>query len=174
MFFAAQGLANSHKELRRLFLLVQESLLLSQDDQALTLFRAFSDYLSAHLRFEDEHLFPLVDQALLRWQLVVYQKEHQKIMQLLQQIDALLSSYVTLQGREKRLALLELLEQQSRFVHVLEHHEQREESDVFLQVDTQLAPAELQALDQLWRQQEEQVLAPFKDSLLAADLALSQ
>lgn len=174
MFIATQSLANSHKELRRLFLLMQESLLLNQDQQALELFQAFSAYLIAHISFEDQYLFPLLDPEQARWKPIVYQKEHEKIIQLLQQAQALLNSYIHLQGREKRLALLELLEQQSRFVHVLEHHEQREESDLFLLIDQLVEPAKRQTLEQLWQSQEQSTLAPFAQAIVAADKALAQ
>lgn len=41
-----------------------------------------------------------------------------------------LAAYIQLNGRKKRLALLELLDAQQRFLHVMEHHEQREEKDL--------------------------------------------
>lgn len=149
----------SHRKLRQLFLMQQECLLLAEDEKAWQLMTVFADYLKAHLLFEEQHLFSLFSDStkqVLRWQPLVYQKEHEKLLQLLAKNIAMLQSYSKLVGREKRLALLELLAKQNQFEHVLEHHEQREESDLFP------ALTELQTTEQLnqhWLAIEQDCLA---------------
>lgn len=169
MTILIEQLERSHKKLRQLLLMSQECLLLSKDDKAELLIMAFSAYLQAHLEFEDCHMFPLFvsERAkTLRWQPLVYQKEHEKIVQLLELNLALFNSYLGFEGREKRLALLELLAKQNQFEHVLEHHEQREESDMFLQLK-HLSEKELEGLAEHWQAIEKGCLKPYQQSIQA-------
>lgn len=166
----------SHRKLRQLLLMSQECLLLSEDDKALLLITAFSTYLKTHLAFEDDDLLPLMvgqTAKALRWQPLVYQKEHEKIVQLLHINFRLLQSYLRLQGREKRLALLELLAKQNQFEHVLEHHEQREESDLFLLLKQQ-PKALLSQLLERWQGIEQACLQPYQESIKAIMHELEQ
>ncbi|NRB42425.1 MAG: hypothetical protein HRU20_28810 [Pseudomonadales bacterium] len=127
------ALEESHKDLMQWFLMHQECLLLGDDSQAQTAFLAFSDFLQTHLQFENSYVLKTAED--LRWPLKVYQKEHDKLLLMLNKIARLLNAYYPLQGRKKRLALLEVLGYQGSFLHVMEHHEEREEQDLFLQLD---------------------------------------
>lgn len=154
----AQQLTDSHRDLQRWFLFYQECLLLGQDSFAQQCFSAFSHYLSAHIQFEDSALFPFVQQHAIatQWPMLVYTKEHEKILALLEKNSVLLDDYTRMHGREKRLALLELLNTQRSFIHMMEHHEQREEQDMFI-VLTALDTADLskqwQAIELALKQQ---------------------
>ena len=130
----AQILADSHRDLRRWFLYHQECLLLRQDHFAEQTFAAFSNYLTAHIHFENSALYTsIADEALpLQWPLRVYEKEHEKILAMLEKNQQMVNEYMAMRGREKRFALLELLDTQGSFLHVLEHHEEREEKDLFV------------------------------------------
>lgn len=154
----AQLLTKSHRDLRRWFLFHQECLLLGQDHLAEQCFVAFADYLKAHLQFEDNNLFPLLEKQGLnsRWPLLVYSKEHEKIIALLNKNRDLLADYTKMQGREKRLALLTLLDNQRSFNNVMEHHEEREEMDLFLLLngfDTAALSLQWQQIEQALEQQ---------------------
>lgn len=127
-------LQESHKDLTQWFLLHQECLLLNNDEFANKAFAAFSEYLQHHIEFENNIILtamqPFEDR--LRWKLHLYKKEHDKIEQLLGKLDSKLTQYYQMQDRRKRLALLAILESEQLLKHVMEHHEQREEDDLFI------------------------------------------
>lgn len=171
----ADLLEQSHKKLRQLFVMQQECLLLAEDHWAVLLMSAFADYLRAHLLFENEKVFTLFvgrEAGALRWQVLVYQKEHEKLLQLVNKNQQFLLSYVQLKGREKRLALLELLAMQNQLEHVLEHHEQREESDMF-QVLSAQNTEHLEHLAEQWQAKEQQCLSPYQTDIKVIAQALA-
>lgn len=161
-----QVLTDNHSDIRQWHLLHQECLLLGLDQQAQQSFSAFIAVLRLHIQFENEHLLyqpEAVDSDSLRFALVVYQKEHDKILQLLQQLETDVAQYLQAKGRVKRMLLLDLLEKHFRLAGVLEHHEQREEEDLFLQINHL-------PLQKLWQQTYaplEAKLLPFKQQLKA-------
>lgn len=128
------SLEESHKDLYQWFLLHQECLLLHNDADAQLAFLAFTEYLHAHLEFENQHLLNSVvmTKMPLRWAIPVYEKEHEKLQKMLAKLAMYLQHYYALTGRDKRLALLVLLDEEQTLRHVMEHHEQREEQDLFL------------------------------------------
>lgn len=134
------ALEDNHKDLYQWFLLHQECLLIADDEKAKQAFSAFSDVLKQHIQFENEYLLSDVastDFSQLRWQPNVYLKEHDKVLDLLAKAQLMLNQYFEAKGRMKRLLLLELLEREGRMRHVIEHHEQREEQDLFLHIADQ-------------------------------------
>lgn len=133
-------LQESHKDLTQWFLLHQECLLLRDDESSKKAFNVFSDYLNRHIQFENEVVLVSMQSVedSLRWKVHLYKKEHDKIEKLLVKLEEKLSQYYQLQGRRKRLALLEVLDDEQSFKHVMEHHEQREEDDLFLHLDSVL------------------------------------
>jgi hypothetical protein len=139
------SLEESHKDLYQWFLLHQECLLLHNDDDARLAFLAFTEYLQAHLEFENEYLLnvQVMTGIPLRWPLDVYQKEHAKLDKILAKLAGYLQHYYGLAGREKRLALLAVLDEEQTFRHVMEHHELREEQDLFSHLPDSLALHEL-------------------------------
>lgn len=122
-----------HKSLYQWFLLHQEGLLTHHIVMAQKAWRVFEGGLRLHLELENEYLFSSTSNVLqtgeLRWSKHVYLKEHDKVLKLLDQLSEMLLEFYDFEGRKKRLALLEVLEKQMTFRHVLEHHEEREEMD---------------------------------------------
>lgn len=122
-----------HLDLQQWFLLHQEALLCRHADFTSQSWAIFAEGLQLHLECENRYLFisdtTLLDQTQLRWNISVYQKEHAKIIKMLAAITAMLDDYAAFTGRRQRLSLLEILEKQSSFSQVLEHHEEREEQD---------------------------------------------
>jgi hypothetical protein len=126
------SLEESHKDLHQWFLLHQECLLLQNDDYARDAIGVFSTYLYRHIEFENTFVLPAIGFSdLLHWSVTVYEKEHEKLIRMLDGIQQMLARYYLFSGREKRLALLELLEKEQSFLRVMEHHEQREGQDLF-------------------------------------------
>lgn len=161
-----QALTEHHGDIRQWHLLHQECLLLGLDAQSLQSFTAFSDILTLHINFENEHLLyqaAAVNGDTLRFGLLVYQKEHDKILQLLDKLHTDVQDYLNATGRVKRLLLLDLLEKHFRLAGVLDHHEQREESDLFLHINHL-------PLQQQWLE----TYAPLENKLLAFKQQLKQ
>lgn len=129
-------LEESHKDLYQWFLMHQECLLLQHDEHASACWQAFIACLRHHLEFENQYLLVdgVVDTSTLRWGLIIYQKEHDKVLQKLNELTELFEYYLKQQGRVKRITVLELMEKQVTFRHLLEHHETREEEDLFKQL----------------------------------------
>lgn len=143
-------LHESHRDLRQWLLFHQECLLLGDADKALLAWQAFSRILGMHIDFENRYLLqPEVEgRQALRWPVNVYRKEHDKLLAMQVDINTRLSQYAGFDGRYRRLALLELLDVELRFVHVLEHHEQREEDDLLTSL---AAMPEAENLSRQWR-----------------------
>lgn len=144
-------LQESHKDLNQWFLLHQECLLLGDDTAAQAAFSQFARHLQQHIGFENQVVLAAMqtEATALRWRPDLYLKEHDKIEKMLARLERLLSSYYRLAGRRKRLALLELVEIEQTLKGVMEHHEQREETDLFLHMERVVsgaAVAEWQAL----------------------------
>jgi len=130
-------LEESHKDLFQWFLFLQESLLLANDKHAKKAFEVFSVFFQAHLAFENQYLLnsTSIEHEHLQWKPLVYQKEHEKLLRMLESLKDELLAYFQLSGRHKRLALLDVLANQQVFRRVMEHHELREEQDLFLHLE---------------------------------------
>jgi hypothetical protein len=124
-------LEESHKDLHLWFLLHQECLVANYESDALQALKNFQRILLFHLDFEEQRLLKHNNDA-TRWPVSVYQKEHDKIKRQLDKLIVKTQSYLDFSGRKKRHALISLIEDQLRFYHLLEHHEEREEQDLFL------------------------------------------
>lgn len=126
-------LEESHKDQYQWFLFHQESLLLGNDDFAQQSFSIFSLLLNTHIQFENEMMLSASNIQVndLQWELTVYQKEHEKILKMLANLQSDLARFFLLKGREKRLALLDVFAKQQVFRNVMDHHEIREERDLF-------------------------------------------
>ena len=167
-------LQESHKDLHQWFLMHQECLLLNYDEQAGIALEIFAETLHAHIHFENSYLLSSTQQLELRWLPTVYLKEHEKLLQMLGQLIERLKSYTQLQGRKKRLALLEVLDSEQTLLHVMEHHEEREEQDLFVQmlnIETEgvlpewlTIEAELQGKHQVFKEQLKQLLNDDNDN----------
>ncbi|MCY4045302.1 MAG: hypothetical protein OXE99_09500 [Cellvibrionales bacterium] len=124
-------LEESHKDLHQWFLLYQECLVAGLDQSAIRTLEVFEQILVFHLTFEDQWL--LKDAlSTTRWPITVYRKEHEKLEAALSKLKRKTADYLTFSGRKKRHALISLIEDQLRFYHLMEHHEEREEQDLFL------------------------------------------
>jgi hypothetical protein len=157
-------LEESHKDLYQWFLLHQECLLLAHNDYAEQCWAAFKQGLLAHIEFENNYLLNdngLLADIPLRWQLDLYRKEHNKVLQKLGEIDALFAQYLREQGRAQRIYALELFEKQVSFRHLLEHHETREEQDLLqhLPVLDNLQMDDYVAFEQQWQSFKQEVKA---------------
>ena len=146
-------LEEGHKDLHQWFTFHLECLLVQQDELADQAWQTFTGYLQKHLNFESTEFLQnawLADLE-LQWPVIVYQKEHEKLEQLLKKQGIRLESYYQLAGRKKRLALLEVVDKALTLQHVMEHHEQREEQDLLIQLEG-LDKEKKETIQQQWLQ----------------------
>jgi hypothetical protein len=129
-----------HFHLDELFLL-QEALLQAKLDNALIILKIFKTCHDLHMRFEDDKLIPkyasLPEQG--KWDATLYQQEHQKVLELYKKIEQGLSWLVQqdLNLSQLRRNIIKLLDRQKSFKGLCEHHQEREESSLFVELDRQ-------------------------------------
>lgn len=136
-----------HLELDELLWLHQEALLEQDLPLARELFSLFREVLMGHLQQENAALLPRFEALGLKgqWPLLVYQKEHEKIVQLLDKTSAWLERLPTGPHNARR-NILAVLEYQRTLKNVIEHHEEREEKGLLPELDAALPEAERIAL----------------------------
>jgi len=129
--------ARFHRQLGQLFQMHQEALLIDDLTLALNVFDLFAESLHKHLDVEGNILLPL-HRALVtsaRWPLLIYEKEHDKLLRMAERVRRELLDLSALHGRARRLAVLTALDYQGSFKAVMEHHEQREEQAMLPELD---------------------------------------
>lgn len=139
-----------HLDLRELFMQHQETLLLARLDEALTGLVRFESCLSAHMALEEKYLFPAFTgiERKSRWAVGLYEKEHEKVKQLYETLadDLNWLSEQTLNDSAQRRNVIALLDKEKTFKGLLEHHEDREEKAMLVELDAQLPEKFLEEL----------------------------
>jgi len=174
-----QKIETQHKDLFQCFLFFQEALMLNDRAVIAESWQAFHQGLLLHIKFEDECLFSqqYFSDEQWQWRCLVYQKEHQKIIKLLEGLDHKINHFLQLDkeralaqfpqsswSRVQRLMILALIEQSIQLRHVLEHHEEREEKDALIFIQEELnAQQKTEAFDLQLQQAFNQTLRLDKD-----------
>lgn len=139
-----------HLELRELFARHQEALLQAQFEEARTWLVNFHACQKVHMQIEEKYLFPefaKIKRA-SRWDVSLYEKEHDKINQLYNNvlIDLDWLSEQKLSDSQLRRNIIALLEKEKTLKGLNEHHEEREEDALLKELDEQLEPRQLKEL----------------------------
>jgi hypothetical protein len=130
-----------HNQLDDLFLLHQEAVILGKFDEALQLLKCFKELHHLHMRFEDEQLIPELDgiDDLGRWPASLYSAEHAKVQSLMERtvtrLQSLGESPVSRQATRRQI--IDLLDDEKSFKGLCEHHQEREESGLLPELDSQ-------------------------------------
>ena len=131
-----------HLDLRELFLRHQEFLLQGQFDDALRSLNRYNVCHQAHARLEERYLFPefVKIERKSRWDVSLYEKEHEKIESLFENIsnDLQWLSEQQLNESQLRRNIIALLDMEKTFKGLTEHHEEREEDGMLKDLDEQL------------------------------------
>ena len=139
-----------HLELRELFMQHQEALLQARFHEAFACLEHFDARLAVHMSLEEKYLFPEFAriERKTRWDVELYETEHEKVKQLYQVISNDLEwlSEQSLNESETRRNIIALLDKEKTFKGLLEHHEDREESAMLKELDEQLPENVLQGL----------------------------
>ena len=130
-----------HAQLDELFLQHQEALLQQNLDEALFLLEIYWSCHCMHSDFEDTELFPKYRDLLNpgRWDATLYIKEHQKINDLYATLNASIIALMgsELQGSALRRGIIQLFDREKSFKGLCEHHQEREEQSLLVELEGQ-------------------------------------
>jgi len=131
-----------HLDLRELFSRHQEFLLQGQFDDALISLNHYDVCHRAHAQLEERYLFPefVKIERQSRWDVSLYEKEHEKITILFENISSDLQwlSEQHFNDSQLRRNIIALLDKEKTFKGLTEHHEEREEDAMLKELDEQL------------------------------------
>lgn len=145
-------LLGAHVELDDVFLLHQEALLLLDLSAARELLAIYRRLLDVHMNQEERVVLDLFDRAgpIKKWPRVLYTGQHEKMLWHLERIGVALSGMVA-QEKTSRRTVLELLDAEATYKHLVEHHDGAEREGLFPITDQVVAEDERAAvLAQLW------------------------
>src|SRR5688500_13302888 len=117
-------LLTAHETLETVFWHHQELLVLGAPLHALEVLKTYRHLLSLHLEQEERLLFPIFQRepAHPRWPLVLYAGQHQKLLKLLERCLTSLQRAAGQPGANRRF-IIQLLELETTYKHLLEHHD---------------------------------------------------
>lgn len=166
-----------HGRLAEVFALHQELLLCAQFEAAELSFESFVSFLNLHMEHEERVLFIAHDTLAehgepLRWPAKIYRAEHDKLRAMInrqrQQIKQLLAMSEA-SASELRRQIITVIEYQRVFKNVLEHHEEREEMALLLELDRHLQPQVtkrfIAELFEYWQDSDQLMTAAINQSL---------
>ena len=144
-------LKRTHRELAGLFRRHQKSLLAGELSQARIRWKIYEMGLRAHLKEEEDILFPLYRQRAVPaprgGSPDFFTGEHQKIREWLGRLRLRVDRLIG--GPRKFQALIQLLDDEAFFKKYLEHHGLREDRILYPALDRLTTPKEKQALGRL-------------------------
>ena len=136
-----------HERLEHLLLCQQEALIHLDFELACQIFTHYQGLLSAHIQLENKLLLPLHEKVgETRWATSLYEHEHNKILTLVARAQEKLAAAKQDKTPSKRRIAIALLDYQKTLKGVLEHHEQREEQGLIVELSAYLDPVTEQAL----------------------------
>ena len=142
----SQCVSYYHRRIDELLMLHQEALVIQDFPLAQKALRIFAKFLNKHLTLENELLIPAHDSlgCNKQWRTQVYKEEHSKLVDLLDNIRHMLSK----EPAEERMRrwVIEVIDYERTFKNVMEHHEEREEKGLLLEIDNYLERFELEKL----------------------------
>jgi hemerythrin-like domain-containing protein len=126
------------------------------------LFGAHRVLLEAHMGYEENLLLPELERAVhtTRWPNVLYFGQHDKMQRFLERIARGLSDLPDLPALRAR-PTLKLLDIEATFLHLVEHHNQAEESALYPELERGLPEESKNRLaatcSEIWSEAERQV-----------------
>ena len=143
----ASVLHHYHERLEQLLLCQQEALIQLDFALATDLLIHYQALLSAHIELENSLLLPLHETLEKpRWATSLYRHEHTKILDLVSRAQNKLDIAQQDKANSQRRIAINLLDYQCTLKGVLEHHEQREEKGLVVELSAHLAPNKEQIL----------------------------
>jgi len=139
-----------HIELRELFARHQEALLQGQLENARTWLEHYNVCQRGHMQIEERYLFPEFAkiERTTKWDCSLYEKEHDKIKQLYDNVAQDLDWLIEQEINESQLRrnIIALLDKEKTLKGLNEHHEEREEEALLKELSEQLEQRHLKEL----------------------------
>lgn len=139
-----------HLELRELFARHQEMLLIGQFEEARVWLDHYMVCQKAHIQIENNYLLPEFTkiERKTQWDSSVYEKEHDKIIKLYENVSDDLNwlTEQELSESDRRRNIIALLDKEKTLKGLNEHHEDREEEAMLKELDEQLEQRKLKEL----------------------------
>jgi hypothetical protein len=147
-------ITHCHHGLDELFLQHQEAVLLGNFNDAMRIFERYKTLHRLHMDFENNTLISRLDELEIRgrWPASLYRQEHVKVQELIRKTEGRLRSLskAGVFSKNLRRAVIGFLDNEKTFKGLCEHHQEREESGIFPELDRQT--------DTAWRRR---VIQPF-------------
>jgi hypothetical protein len=153
---AFSRLLEVHRELDEIFLLHGECLLLGELELGRGVLHVYRELLLLHMQHEETAILPLYAEVgpAPRFPLVLYTGQHEKLLGML---DAIINRLGELIGdaRAIRRGVLAVLDRETTFKHLNEHHDGAERDGLFSWLDAHVAPESAtrlvqKCLDEWW------------------------
>jgi hypothetical protein len=137
-----------HRELDELFALHQESLLAMELRLGRELLAAYRELIGLHMGHEEDELLSLFARAghVEKWPAVLYTGQHEKMRGMLEQVDDALGSLIDQPSARPRRGIIALLDRETTYKHLGEHHDGAEREGLFPICDSVSEPGERTAL----------------------------
>ena len=135
------SLNDAHAELGELFLVHQECLLIGEIALAREVLAAYRSALRLHMQHEEELVMPIYLRAESpRWPEELYTGQHEKLLALLDRVEAALTPLD--RAGVWRRAVIEVLEIETSFKHLVDHHHLAEDQAFYPTADAESTEAE--------------------------------
>ncbi|MDX1695452.1 MAG: hemerythrin domain-containing protein [Ketobacteraceae bacterium] len=124
-----------HRQIDEMLMLHQEAVIVQDIPLADEALRLFTRLLKTHIELEDKLLIPQHEKIRgeIRWRTRVYKDEHTKLHELLNKLQIMIKKAP--EASELRRWVIEFIDYERTFKNVMEHHEEREEKGLLLELD---------------------------------------
>ncbi|MFZ5896946.1 MAG: hemerythrin domain-containing protein [Myxococcota bacterium] len=137
-------LLSIHERLERHFAQHQELLLNRELDQARLVLVGYTRLIQLHMQHEEERLLPIYlrVEPPRRFPPQLFTGQHQRMRELLEGVNARLSALPRERDRLQARAIIELLDYERTYKHLVEHHDGAEQQAFFPALDRLASAAE--------------------------------
>lgn len=131
------SLLDAHEQLNEMFLLHQKALLKLDVKAALEQLADYEQKLRAHMRFEEEALLPIYRRAgpIPGGAIEFFTGEHKRMLEFIARFKEALAELEKGQLELER-GIIELFRHQAMFIHLVEHHDLREQNILYPTLDS--------------------------------------
>jgi hypothetical protein len=156
--YSFSSLVHVHAAIEDVFLVHQEALTLLDIGAARELFEIHGRLLEVHMGHEEELLIPVFERAgrIARWPTVLYTGQHRKMLGMLESVPLRLAELESVPSARRRREMLRILDHETTYKHLVEHHEGAEREGLFPIADRSAEPDERRLLLERMRDEWEQ------------------
>lgn len=147
-----------HTDLEEVLALHQEALLVLDLESARALLGGYRRLLALHMRHEEERLLPVFGRLgpVEKWPVVLYTGQHEKMRSLLDRVETQLGVLLADPPSNLRRAVIRLLELETTYKHLTEHHDGAEREGLVPHADRAASDEEraemLESFREQWRE----------------------